>query len=71
MLSGIFLIGLVNFLVSFSFALQVAIRSRGLRLKNYPDLAKSVLKYFWKHPKEFFWPMKEKKQDTVADHVDF
>ncbi len=71
MLSGIFLIGLVNFLVSFSFALQVAIRSRGLRLKNYPDLAKSELKYFWKHPKEFFWPMKEKKQDTVADHVDF
>lgn len=62
MLSGIFLIGLVNFLVSFSFALQVAIRSRGLRLRNYPDLAKSVLKYFWKHPREFFWPSKEEKQ---------
>jgi site-specific recombinase len=61
MLSGIFLIGLVNFLVSFSFALQVAIRSRGLRLKNYPDLAKSVLRYFWKHPGSFFWPKKEDK----------
>ena len=65
--SGLFLIGLVNFLVSFLFALQVAIRSRGLRLKNYPDLAKSVLKYFWKHPKEFFWPVKEEKKDMVPD----
>jgi site-specific recombinase len=69
MLSGIFLIGLVNFLVSFSFALQVAIRSRGLRLKNYPDLAKSVLKYFWKHPKAFFWPSKEEKPDTAIESV--
>ena len=67
--SGLFLIGLVNFLVSFLFALQVAIRSRGLRLKNYPDLAKSVLKYFWKHPKEFFWPVKEEKKDMVPDPV--
>ena len=66
MLTGIFLIGLVNFLVSFSFALQVAIRSRGLRLKNYPDLAKSVFTYFKKHPKEFFWPGKEVKPETTA-----
>lgn len=58
MVSGIFLIGVVNFIVSFSFALQVAIRSRGLRLKNYPDLIRSVGAYFRKHPKEFFWPMK-------------
>ena len=65
MLTGIFLIGLVNFLVSFSFALQVAIRSRGLRLKNYPDLIKSVLTYFKKHPKEFFWPAKEVTLEKV------
>ena len=58
MLTGLFLIGLVNFLVSFSFALQVAIRSRGLSLKNYPNLVKSVFRYFRKHPKEFFWPVK-------------
>ena len=71
MLIGIFLIGLVNFLVSFSFALQVAIRSRGLRLKNYPDLAKSVFTYFKKHPKEFFWPAKEVKPETpiVAEDI--
>ena len=64
-LSGLFLIGLVNFLVSFSFALQVAIRSRGLRLKNYPDLAKSVLRYFRKHPADFFWPAKEQAAESV------
>jgi site-specific recombinase len=70
-LSGIFVIGLVNFLVSFSFALQVAIRSRGLRLRNYPDLAKSVLTYFLKHPGEFFWPSHAKKPvaPTVSDEM--
>ena len=67
MLSGIFLIGLVNFLVSFLFALQVAIRSRGLQIKNYPDLARSVFRYFKKHPKEFFWPVKVRKEEIAID----
>ena len=53
---GIALIGFVNFLVSFLFALEVAIRSRGLRLKNYPDLLKSVLVYLYKHPRAFLFP---------------
>ena len=53
---GLLLIGSVNFLVSFLMALEVAIRSRGLRLRNYPYLLKSVWLYFSKHPKEFFLP---------------
>jgi site-specific recombinase len=68
-LMGLFVIGLVNFLVSFSFALQIAIRSRGLRLHNYPDLARSVLKYFWRHPTDFFWPGREKKEDRVVEAI--
>ena len=66
-LSGLFLIGLVNFLVSFSFALQVAIRSRALRLRNYPDLAKSVLRYLRDHPKEFFWPGSDHRGEAKVE----
>jgi site-specific recombinase len=69
MLNGVLLIGLVNFLVSFSFALQVAIRSRGLRLRNYPDLARSVWIYFKKHPREFFWPAKEVKAEAPIPQI--
>jgi site-specific recombinase len=65
-LTGLFLIGLVNFLVSFSFALQVAIRSRGLRLRNYPDLARSVWRYFRAHPREFFWPPRDSPAATTS-----
>ena len=53
---GLLLIGSVNFLASFLLALEVAIRSRGLRLRNYPYLLKSVWVYFSKHPKAFFLP---------------
>jgi site-specific recombinase len=69
MSSGLFLIGVVNFLVSFMFALQVAIRSRGLRLNNYPELAKAVLTYFWKHPGLFFYPSKTTSKQVIAIDV--
>jgi site-specific recombinase len=60
-LSGIAVIGIVNFVVSFWLAIFVAMRSRGLYLRNYPDLVKSVLRYFRHHPGEFFWPRREEK----------
>ena len=55
-LSGLFLIGVVNFLVSFTLALQIALRSRSTKLRNYPYLLRSVLIYFRHHPREFFYP---------------
>lgn len=55
-LSGLLLIGVVNFLVSFTLALQVALRSRSTQLRNYPYLLRSVLIYFRRHPREFFYP---------------
>ena len=64
-LSGLMLIGLVNFVVSFWLALFVAMRSRGLYLRNYPDLLRSVLRYFWSHPTEFLWPGKAEVIDAA------
>ncbi len=68
-LSGIALIGFVNFIVSFWLALFVAMRSRGLLLRNYPDLIRSVWRYFRHHPGEFFWPRREDKTEEalIAD----
>jgi site-specific recombinase len=64
-ISGIALIGIVNFVVSFWLALFVAMRSRGLLLRNYPDLLRSVFRYFRHHPVEFFWPRREEKVDAA------
>jgi hypothetical protein len=54
--AGIAIIGLFNFAVSFFLALQVAVRSRGIRLRDYYDLTRAVGKYFLHHPTAFFWP---------------
>ncbi|MCW3127854.1 MAG: hypothetical protein JWO03_3512, partial [Bacteroidetes bacterium] len=64
-LAGIAVIGFVNFIASFWLAMFVAMRSRGLYLRNYPDLIKSVMRYFRHHPREFFWPQKEEKVDEA------
>jgi site-specific recombinase len=55
---GILLIGMFNFLVSFALAFFVALRSRGVRLRDYPQLLSVVAKYFTKFPTDFFYPPK-------------
>lgn len=57
-LLGLFIMGFLNFAVSFFLALQVAARSRGLRLRDYPDMIIAVLTHFKKHPADFFYPPK-------------
>ncbi|MCW3106724.1 MAG: hypothetical protein JWQ09_1230, partial [Segetibacter sp.] len=47
---GVLLIGLFNFLVSFSLAFLVAIKSRGVRLKDYPEMLTIMGKFFIKFP---------------------
>ncbi len=66
-LGGLAAIGFVNFIVSFWLALFVAMRSRGLYFAKYPDLIRSVWKYFRKHPSEFFWPKREEKAVAEAE----
>jgi site-specific recombinase len=56
--AGVLLIGLFNFLVSFALAFFVAVRSRGVRLRDYPELAAVVTKFFIKFPLDFVFPPK-------------
>ncbi len=58
-LFGILFIGFINFLVSFSLAFYVAVKSRGIMLKDYPEFLGVLRRYFFKHPKDFVWPPKE------------
>ncbi|HTL08009.1 MAG TPA: hypothetical protein VL307_07125 [Chitinophagaceae bacterium] len=53
---GVLLIGFLNFLVSFSLAFYVAVKSRGIRLKDYPEFFSLLGRYIRRHPKDFIWP---------------
>lgn len=59
---GIFMVGLMNFIVSFGLSLGLAFRSRNIPLMEVFSLQKSVWKHFKKHPLHFFFPPKVKKQ---------
>ena len=61
---GVLGIGFFNFLISFSLALTIAIRSRRIDMSKYFSLRKVIWSYFRKHPVSFFWPPKEKKEQT-------
>jgi site-specific recombinase len=55
---GVLGIGFLNFLVSFSLAFFVAVRARGIRLKDYPGFVRILWKYFYRHPLDFVRPRK-------------
>jgi site-specific recombinase len=52
----VLLIGLVNLMVSFSLALKVALRSRGITREQTEGLWGRVLRRFLAAPRDFFWP---------------
>jgi site-specific recombinase len=54
--AGVLLIGLVNLCVSFSLALRVALRSRGIGPEQTEGLWPRVLRHFLASPRDFFWP---------------
>jgi len=56
---GVLAIGFLNFFVSFSLAFFVAVKSRGIRLRDYPEFLSLLARYFIKHPRNFIWPPKE------------
>lgn len=58
-IAGITLIGFANFLVSFSLALFLAMRSRSIPFSELYTIARSVWYYFLKVPVHFFFPPKE------------
>lgn len=53
---GVLGIGLFNFLVSFSLAFIVAARSRGVRLREYPEFLGILWRYFRTNPLDFIRP---------------
>ena len=56
---GVLAIGFINFLVSFSLAFLVAVKSRGIRFAQYPRFFRILGKYFLQHPREFILPSKK------------
>lgn len=58
-LGGVLTIGFLNFLVSFSLAFLMAVKSRGIHLSQYPKLLRTIGNYFVTHPREFFLPPKK------------
>ncbi|KFF08871.1 recombinase [Flavobacterium hydatis] len=55
---GIGLIGLVNFMVSFSLSLGLAFRSRNIPLLELRQVARAIFRYFLSKPSHFFFPPK-------------
>lgn len=53
---GVVLIGLINLLVSFTLALFVALRARGVTFDQGRQLASSVGRRLWHHPRDFLLP---------------
>jgi site-specific recombinase len=53
---GVLGIGFFNFLVSFSLAFVVAVKSRGVRLRDYPEFLGILGRYFISHPLDFIRP---------------
>ena len=56
---GVLAIGFLNFLVSFSLAFLVAVKSRGVRLKEYPEFLGILGRYFLKKPLDFIRPRRQ------------
>lgn len=52
-ISGVGMIGFLNFLVSFGCAFYVAVKSRGIKLKDYPEFLGILWRYFRKYPSHF------------------
>jgi site-specific recombinase len=55
-LIGVLGIGFLNFLVSFSLAFIVAARSRGVRIREYPEFLGILGRYFIRNPLDFVRP---------------
>lgn len=62
---GVLLIGLTNLAVSFALALNVAMRSRGLRFNERRALLGRLLRRFFTRPSDFFWARREVRGETV------
>jgi site-specific recombinase len=63
---GVLGIGFLNFLVSFSLAFIVAVKSRGVHLKAYFQFLGILWRYFRKRPMDFIRPRKIHASERIA-----
>jgi site-specific recombinase len=68
---GVLGIGFFNFLVSFSLAFIVAVRSRGIRLKEYPEFLNILWRYFRSNPLDFTRPRKRGPKENNEAVITF
>jgi len=61
-LLGVLGIGFLNFLVSFSLAFIVAVRSRGVRIREYPEFLGILWRYFRSNPLDFIRPRRRTEE---------
>jgi site-specific recombinase len=61
-LLGVLGIGFLNFLVSFSLAFIVAARSRGVRVREYPEFLGILWRYFRSNPLDFIRPRRRSEE---------
>ncbi len=68
---GVLGIGFFNFLVSFSLAFYVAVKSRGLGMRQLPVVGVLILRYFRQYPVDFvFPPPYERKEEEVFPELE-
>lgn len=65
---GIGIIGLVNFMVSFSLSLGLAFRSRAISLFELRFGTVSIWNHFKSRPISFFFPTEEKRKSVVVEN---
>jgi site-specific recombinase len=67
--AGIIGVGMMNFLVSFSLALTLALRSRRVNFRRTAELIQLLWRYFRTHTGEFFFPPKN-ISPQIATHAE-
>ena len=65
---GIGIIGLVNFMVSFSLSLGLAFRSRAISLFELKFVGTSIWKHFKSRPISFFFPTENKNKSVTVEN---
>lgn len=65
-LIGVGSIGFLNFAVSFGLAFIVAVKSRGIHLRNYPEFAGILWRYIQRFPRDFVKAPPERKANQLS-----
>jgi site-specific recombinase len=68
---GVMGVGFVNFVVSFSLALYVALKSRNVSVKDYTNLVATILRYFFRYPMDFIIPPAQERRITEIEGKDY